>query len=130
MTSSMPDRQFESCDVLVVDDDFALAEAIRHFLDNSGIRVRKAHSASEALDIIAFTPPRVAILDYQLPGANGLTLAAELHVELPALHIILMSANEVDVDRPTLDKAGIRAFVNKPMPPGPLLQAVQKLLEM
>jgi DNA-binding response OmpR family regulator len=119
----------EPCDVLVVDDDFALSEAISQFLMRSGVRVRKAHSAASALSSIAFAPPRVAIVDYQLPDGNGLVLSQEMHAELPKLHIILMSANSVDIDRKTLDQAGIKVFVPKPMPPGPLRQAVLRLLQ-
>jgi CheY-like chemotaxis protein len=120
----------EACDVLVVDDDFALSEAISQLLTRSGLRVQQAHNASAALDFDPFAPPRVAILDYQLPDTTGLALAAELHAEIPSLHIILMSANSVDIDRKTLDQAGITAFVNKPIPPGPLRQAVMRLMQV
>ncbi|HYD07205.1 MAG TPA: response regulator [Reyranella sp.] len=129
MSDRPTDPPLEACDVLVVDDDFALSEAITQFLSRSGLRVRKAHNAAAALSFAAFAPPRVAILDYQLPDATGLALAAELHAENPSLHIILMSANNVDIDRKTLDAAGIKVFVNKPMPPGPLRQAVMRLLQ-
>ena len=129
MTGQPPQQTYEPCDVLVVDDDFALSEAITHLLSRSGLRVRKAHNASAALSFAAFAPPRVAILDYQLPDGTGLALAAALHAENPGMHIILMSANNVDIDQATLDKAGIKVFVNKPMPPGPLRQAVMRLLQ-
>ena len=119
----------EPCDVLVVDDDFALSEGISHFLGRCGLTVRQAHDAAAALGIAAFAPPRVAILDYQLPDATGVMLAARLHAAFPALHIILMSANSVALDRPALDEAGIKVFVNKPMPPGPLRHAVLSLLQ-
>jgi len=124
-----PAEPLEACDVLVVDDDFALSEAITQFLTRSGLRVRKAHNAAAALSFAAFAPPRVAILDYQLPDTTGLALATELKAENPGLHIILMSANNVDIDRKTLEQAGIKVFVNKPMPPGPLRQAVMRLLQ-
>jgi CheY-like chemotaxis protein len=125
-----PEEAPEPCDVLVVDDDFALSEAISQLLTRSGLRVQQAHNASAALDFDPFAPPRVAILDYQLPDTTGLALAATLHAEIPSLHIILMSANSVDIDRKTLDAAGIKAFVNKPMPPGPLRQAVMRLMQV
>jgi len=129
MNDRPTEQPLEACDVLVVDDDFALSEAITQLLTRSGLRVRKAHNAAAALSFAAFAPPRVAILDYQLPDTTGVALAAELHAEIPSLHIILMSANNVDIDRKTLDQAGIKVFVNKPMPPGPLRQAVMRLLQ-
>ena len=129
MDDPPPEPPLEDCDVLVVDDDFALSEAIAQLLIRSGLHVRKAHNASAALSFAAFAPPRVAILDYQLPDSTGLALASALHAENPRMHIILMSANNVDIDRKTLDQAGIKVFVPKPMPPGPLRQAVLRLLQ-
>jgi DNA-binding response OmpR family regulator len=129
MTISPAEQPPEPCDVLVVDDDFALSEGISYFLGQCGLDVRQAHDASAALNIAVAAPPRVAILDYQLPDATGVTLAAQLHAALPALHIILMSANSVALGQPALDEAGIKVFVNKPMPPGPLRHAVLTLLE-
>jgi CheY-like chemotaxis protein len=129
MNERLSEPPLEACDVLVVDDDFALSEAISQLLTRSGLRVRKAHNASAALGFAAFAPPRVAILDYQLPDTTGLALASELRADNPSMHIILMSANNVDIDRKTLEQAGIKVFVNKPMPPGPLRQAVMRLLQ-
>jgi CheY-like chemotaxis protein len=129
MDDPPPELPLEECDVLVVDDDFALSEAISHLLTRSGLRVRKAHNAAAALSFAAFAPPRVAILDYQLPDATGLALAGQLRAENPKMHIILMSANNVDIDRKTLEQVGIKVFVPKPMPPGPLRQAVLRLLQ-
>ena len=129
MTGRPPERQFEPCDVLVVEDDVTLADTISQFLMRGGLRVRAVPGATAALRIITFAPPKVAIIDYQLPGMNGVQLSAQLRAELPALHIILMSANDLDLDRATLDKAGIKVFVNKPIPPSPLRQAVMRLLQ-
>lgn len=117
------------CDVLVVEDEFALSEAMRHLLTSSGLRVRQAHNRSEALSVAAMAPPRIAILDYQLPDTDGLSLATELRTRFPALHVILMSANKVDVDQSALDRVGIKAFVNKPLPPAALRDAILRLIQ-
>jgi hypothetical protein len=51
MDDRFSDPPLEDCDVLVVDDDFALSEAITQLLTRSGLRVRKAHNASAALSL-------------------------------------------------------------------------------
>jgi CheY-like chemotaxis protein len=129
MTDISPDQTFDTCDVLVVEDELSLAETISQFLIRGGLRVRTAHGAASALRTASIAPPRVAIIDYHIPGMNGLDLAAKLHSELPTLQTILMSANNLHFDRATLDRAGVKVFVNKPMPPGPLRQAVVRLLQ-
>jgi CheY-like chemotaxis protein len=129
MTDIASDQKFEPCDVLVVEDELSLAETISQFLTRGGLRVRTAHGAASALRTASIAPPRVAIIDYQIPGMNGLALAAKLRADLPMLQTILMSANNLHFDRATLDNAGVKVFVNKPMPPGPLRQAVMRLLQ-
>ncbi|MCW5733259.1 MAG: response regulator [Enhydrobacter sp.] len=129
MTDISSDLRLEPCDVLVVEDELSLAETISQFLVRGGLRVRTAHGAASALRTASITPPRVAIIDYQIPGMNGLDLAARLRTDLPMLQTILMSANNLHFDRATLEKAGVKVFVNKPMPPGPLRQAVMRLLQ-
>jgi len=129
MSDTSSDQKYEPCDVLVVEDELALAETISQFLVRGGLRVRTAHGAASALRAASIAPPRVAIIDYQIPGMNGLELAARLRSELPTLQIILMSANNLHFDRATLENAGVKVFVNKPMPPGPLRQAVLRLLQ-
>ncbi len=129
MTDISSGLNFEPCDVLVVEDELSLAETISQFLMRGGLRVRTAHGAASALRTASIAPPRVAIIDYQIPGMNGLDLAARLRADLPTLQIILMSANDLHFDRKTLDSAGVKVFVNKPMPPGPLRQAVLRLLQ-
>jgi CheY-like chemotaxis protein len=129
MSDISADQKFEPCDVLVVEDELSLAETISQFLVRGGLRVRTAHGAASALRTASIAPPRVAIIDYQIPGMNGLDLAAKLRTELPLLKTILMSANNLHFDRATLNNAGVAVFVNKPMPPGPLRQAVLRLLQ-
>ena len=116
--------------MLVVDDDLSLAETISQFLIRSGLRVRTAHDAASALRFGRIAPPRVAILDYQIPGMNGLALAAKLRARAAdAADHPDVGQRSVDIDRTTLDNAGVKVFVNKPMPPGPLRQAVLRLLQ-
>jgi CheY-like chemotaxis protein len=88
MTDISFDQKFEPCDVLVVEDELSLAETISQFLIRGGLRVRTAHGAASALRSASIAPPRVAIIDYQIPGMNGLDLAAKLRGELPTLQII------------------------------------------
>lgn len=129
MIEKPAEPHLEPCDVLVVEDEFALSEAMRHLLTRSGLRVRQAHNRSEALSVVAIGPPQVVLLDYQLPDTDGIALAIELRAQLPALHIILMSANKVDIAQSVLDKAGIKAFVIKPLPPSALREAVLRMVK-
>jgi DNA-binding response OmpR family regulator len=118
----------QQCDVLVVDDDITLSDLIGDFLARSGFRVRTAHSGTSAMRVVDVVEPQVTVLDYQLPDTTGVELACALRGRLPGLRVILMSGNAPPLDRKTLEQAGVMVSVDKPMPLGPLRDAVRRLL--
>jgi CheY-like chemotaxis protein len=118
----------EPCDVLVVDDDILLGDTIARSLTRIGLEVRTAHSGSSALKVMCGNRPKVIVLDYRLPDMTGLQFAQALRQHLPDISIVLMSGMVEHIDRQTLEQAGIKVFVTKPVPLAPLRQAVVKLL--
>lgn len=62
--------------ILVVDDEQAVVQALGKRCEQLGIRVRKAHNAVEAMTVInqEEEPPDLMLVDYSMPGADGLTL--------------------------------------------------------
>ncbi len=56
----------------------------------------EASNADEALDIVAKQNVDVAILDYNMPGRDGLDLAAELRASHPEMPIAIITANIQD----------------------------------
>jgi CheY-like chemotaxis protein len=116
------------CDVLVIDNDIVLGDAIARALTRIGLEVRTAHSGSSALKVMGSSRPRVIVLDHRLPDTTGLQFAQMLRQHLPDLSIVLMSGMAENIDQPTLERAGIKVFVTKPVPLAPLRQAVVKLL--
>jgi DNA-binding NtrC family response regulator len=85
-SSSIP---LSLADVLVVDDDYALSEAISQLLTRK--RSSGAHGIRRRGGLETSPPsrrPRVQSSTTSCPATNGLALAAELRAELPTLHII------------------------------------------
>ena len=56
----------------------------------------EASNAEEAMAVFATRQVDVALLDYNMPGKNGLELAGELRVTRPAMPIALITANAQD----------------------------------
>jgi DNA-binding response OmpR family regulator len=117
-----------SCDVLVVEDDAIQCEEMAGFLSRAGLAVEMAYSAAIGLKKAATLQPRVALLDFNLPDMTGVELAEQLRGMLPSLAILMMSGRIDGLSEQTLSKLGITVFVNKPLPLGPLRQAVLKLV--
>ncbi len=117
-----------SCDVLIVEDDMIQCEEMAGFIARAGLLVEMAYNGSSALRRVAAVQPRVALLDYNLPDMTGVQLAEQLRVRLPKVAILMMSGRIDGLSETTLRELGITVFVNKPLPLGPLRQAVIKLV--
>ena len=107
MTSS------SSWKILVVDDEQSILESAQTALELAGHRVVTCDSGTEAVRIFQDTKPDVVILDWMLPGKDGLEILQEL-VALANTPVIMASAKtEVeDVDR-ALD-LGADDYLKKP----------------
>jgi DNA-binding response OmpR family regulator len=116
------------CDVLIVEDDQALCEELIDALGRPGLHVTHANNRAQALEWAQSAPPRVALLDYNLPDCTGIELAEELRALLPRTAILLMSGRIESLPQETLRRIDIRVFINKPLPLRALREAVTQLV--
>ena len=123
------DRVPTRCHVLVVEDDVIQCGEMAGLLERSNLAVRMAYDGASALRQAAEHLPRVVLLDFNLPDMTGLQLAKQLRALLPSAAFIMMSGHIDGLSERTLQEIGIAVFVNKPVPLGPLRQAVLKLVE-
>ena len=86
--------------VLCVDDEENGLALRRRVLEKSGYRVLTATSGEEALRIYDSEPIDAVVLDYFMPGMNGLKVAARLKESGASVPIIILSAYT-----PLLDEA-------------------------
>ena len=81
--------------VLIVDDSklarMSVAKALKA-LRPDWERI-EATNADEALALVKQSPVDVALLDFNMPGRDGLDLASELHARHPSMPIAVISAN-------------------------------------
>lgn len=112
-------------DVLVVEDEASIAEALTEILSVEGYRVRTAMTASDARTMITERAPSIVLLDYML-GAG--TTSEELLVELGARRgrpaMILYSATSAAID--VARRHGV-PFIAKPFDLDALLAAIRSL---
>jgi len=70
----------------------------------------------------------VALLDIEMPGATGIEAAAELHRELPALKVVILTTFGRPGYLRTAMEAGADAFLVKDAPAAQLAEAIRKVL--
>jgi DNA-binding NarL/FixJ family response regulator len=81
--------------ILIVDDSMlarmAVVKALKA-LHPDWTRIEAA-SASEATRLVKESAPHIAVLDFNMPGGNGLDLAADLRASNPGMPVAVVSAN-------------------------------------
>lgn len=115
------------CDVLIVEDSAIQCNEMAEYLRHAGLAVAAAYDARTALAHAQALEPPVLVLDYNLPDMNGVQLAEALRALLPSAAILMMSGRIDGLSEETLQALGITVFLNKPVPLGPLRNAVLRL---
>ena len=117
--------------ILVVEDDFTVAEVVVSYLRHAGLEPRHAADGQAALDIAAQWRPDLVVLDLMLPGVSGLEVCRRLREgrdgEVPPPVIMLTALGE-ESDRVLGLESGADDYVTKPFSPRELTLRVQAVL--
>jgi FixJ family two-component response regulator len=100
--------------VVIVDDDPAVRGALAFSLQIEGFLVRSYASGAELLVDVPVTNESCLVIDYQLPGMNGLDLLAELRRRRVAAPAILITTHPSAVVRERATDSGM-ALIEKPL---------------
>ena len=116
--------------VLVVDPDLTVRDAVRGCLEAAGHRVRVASSGEEALELAQREPPALVVTELGLPGVSGLGLcrALRLDADLARIPVLVLSASTTEMDRVVAFEVGVDDFVAKPFHPRELGLRVAAIL--
>lgn len=110
--------------VLVCDDDKAILESIRIYLDNEGYNVITASDGAEALEKIEGNDIHCVVLDIMMPRLDGLKTTLKIR-EKYNFPIILLSAKSEDTDKIAGLGFGADDYVTKPFNPLELVARVK-----
>jgi CheY-like chemotaxis protein len=85
-------------DILLVEDETAIADMLCRLLVRAGYTVRVAVDGSQALEALGEERPTVLILDLALPHVSGFTVMEHMHQQQMTLPIIVITANPLYLD--------------------------------
>jgi len=100
--------------VLVVEDDRAMAVALRDGLEYEGYQVTTASDGETGLRMAQSMDPDLILLDVMLPKRSGLSLCREIRREGRDVPIIMLTARGQESDKVTGLKVGADDYVTKP----------------
>ncbi len=114
--------------IALVDDDAQLRSLLQRFLEKNGAVVKCAHN-SDQLDLLLKQQPfALIILDYMLPGENGVQIAQRLRAQGNTTAILMLTAKGSEAEQAGFS-AGITGFMAKPFNPNDLLNKLKGLLQ-
>lgn len=113
--------------VLVVEDETALARNFAGFLSGCGYAVRTAASAEAALGELESFKPDVVLLDFNLPGIDGLKALAQIKAVDAAICVIMVTGHASVELAVEAMKAGAYDFLTKPVSLSKLRLLLDKL---
>ena len=122
-------RRSENAGVLVVEDNFGVANALARVIRKAGFDATACHCGAEALDHCRAQTPLAAVLDIHLPDINGLVLAHKLRDHLGRdIPIIIVSGDTSMETIKSLSHVGATYFFSKPVNPTVLVERLKELV--
>lgn len=116
----------EQINILVVEDDAALRDAVSMTLELAGHQVTGVDGGPAALEAIAHTAYSLVVSDLRMQPMDGLQLLSELRARQPQLPVLLMTAYG-DVEKAVAAmRGGACDFLMKPFEPDTLLEHVRR----
>jgi DNA-binding response OmpR family regulator len=113
--------------ILLVEDEEDIASLVRTYLERDGFQVVWASRGVDGLLALEQHEVRLAILDLQLPDADGLDLCRAIRQQ-SRLPIVILTARDEEIDRITGLEIGADDYVAKPFSPRELVARVRAVL--
>ena len=114
-------------DILLVEDEAELRRLVVRELEAAGYRVRHAADGLAAVQLFAAEPPDLVILDWMLPGLDGLEVLRRLRQTSP-VPVLMLTARAEEVDRVVGLEVGADDYLTKPFGMRELIARVRALL--
>ena len=114
--------------IYVTDDDPGIRELVAEYLTAQDYAVETAEDAATLDRLLAARRPDLIVLDWMMPGEDGLSVARRLRAQPGFPPIIMLSAKGEDIDRIIGLEVGADDYLPKPFNPRELLARIRAVL--
>jgi DNA-binding NarL/FixJ family response regulator len=117
--------------LVLVDDEPGLREAVQAYLEDSDFTVHTASNAREGWDLVQQKLPDLVITDVMMPQVDGYQFLKQLRDDprFKSLPVVFLTARGMTGDRIQGYEAGCDAYLPKPFDPDELVAIVNRLLQ-
>lgn len=116
--------------LLVVDDERVILDLTTMILNSRGYEVLTASGGLEALDKVRSLAPELVLLDYMMPGMDGMTTLQQIRREFPDTYVIMFTGKGNEEIAVELMKAGASDYLLKPFNHHNLLERIDNVLRL
>ncbi len=114
--------------IYVTDDDPGIRELVAEYLQGQGYAVETAEDAQSLDALLARRLPDLLVLDWMMPGEDGLSIARRLRAQAGFPPIVMLSAKGEDIDRIIGLEVGADDYLPKPFNPRELLARIRAVM--
>jgi len=116
--------------VLIIDDERVILDLTTIILKNRGFRVLTAADALIGLEIIAREKPELVLLDYMMPGMDGLTALKKIREHHADCYVVMFTGKGSEEIAVELMKAGAYDYILKPFNNQDLAERIERVLRI
>src|ERR1043165_5865343 len=121
----MPNR----ANVLVVDDETSVSDALTLILGERGHKVTEAQTGAQAVELLGVRPFQLVFTDLRLPDLSGLELLSRIKRDSPDTEVVLMTAHgSLDITIEAIKK-GAYYYLEKPFTPDQVSLLAERALQ-
>ena len=116
--------------ILIIDDEKVILDLTSIILRNRGYTVYTAGDAADGFDIIESSHPQLVLLDYMMPGIDGLTALKIIRERYPETYVIMFTGKGSEEIAVELMKAGAYDYILKPFNNQDLADRIESVLRI
>jgi signal transduction histidine kinase len=116
--------------ILVVDDESLILDLAVMLLSTRGYEVITAKSGDECLATVEREKPSLVLLDYMMPGMDGMTTLREMRQRFPDTYVIMLTGKGNEQIAVEVMKAGAADYILKPFRNQDLIERIENVLRI
>lgn len=120
--------RLEGVEILIVDDDHDVLEAMETALQSEGALTRTVSDGNAAVAAVQEAQPDLIVLDMMLPGKSGFLVLEKIKGTEDAPIVIMLTANEGKRHQEYAKSLGVDSYLLKPVPLEKLISTAERLL--